>query len=73
MRVSQNGGFEPRWSADGRELFYLQFNTLLAVAVESEREFVFAAPVRLFSATEFFFSLAPRSAPTMSRLTAVFS
>ena len=59
VRVSQNGGFEPRWSADGRELFYLQFNTLLAIAVESEREFVFAAPVRLFAATAFFFFPGP--------------
>ena len=59
VRVSQNGGFEPRWSADGRELFYLQFNAVLAVAVESEREFVFAAPVRLFNATQLFFFPGP--------------
>jgi eukaryotic-like serine/threonine-protein kinase len=59
VRVSQNGGFEPRWSADGRELYYLQFNALMAVAVESEREFVFAAPVRLFGAVQFFFFPGP--------------
>jgi serine/threonine-protein kinase len=59
VRVSQNGGFEPRWSADGRELFYLQGNALLAVAVESEQEFAFAAPVRLFSDVQFFFFSGP--------------
>ena len=24
VRVSSNGGYEPLWSADGRELFYRQ-------------------------------------------------
>jgi len=49
VRVSQSGGYEPHWSADGRELTYLQGNAMLAVAVETEGEFSFAAPVQLFS------------------------
>ena len=24
VRVSRDGGYEPRWSADGRELYYLK-------------------------------------------------
>ena len=49
MRVSRNGGYEPRWSLDGRELFYLQERSMMAVAVETETEFSFGAPVELFT------------------------
>ena len=37
-RVSQNGGIQPRWSADGRELFYLSqdHSKLFAAAVNAE-------------------------------------
>jgi dipeptidyl aminopeptidase/acylaminoacyl peptidase len=47
-RVSANGGFEPRWSADGTELFYLQGSSMMAVAIETAGEFSFAAPELLF-------------------------
>jgi eukaryotic-like serine/threonine-protein kinase len=49
VRVSRNSGFEPRWSADGRELVYLQGAAMMAVAVEMDDDFSFAAPVELFS------------------------
>jgi Tol biopolymer transport system component len=49
LRVSTNGGYEPRWSADGRELYYLQGNAMMAVAAETEGEFSFAAPQQLFA------------------------
>ncbi len=49
MRISSNGGFEPRWSPDGRELYYLQGIAVMAVAVQTVDEFSFAAPVQLFS------------------------
>jgi len=49
IRVSSNGGYEPRWSADGRELFFLQGNELMSAAVEIGTEFSFAAPKRLFT------------------------
>jgi eukaryotic-like serine/threonine-protein kinase len=48
-RVSSNGGFEPLWSADGRELFYLQDDAMMAVVVDTEGEFSFNVPARLFS------------------------
>jgi len=48
VRVSSSGGIEPRWSADGRELFYLQINSMMGVAVETEDKFSFGTPVRLF-------------------------
>jgi hypothetical protein len=49
VRVSRNGGYEPRWSADGRELFYIQANAMMAVPVDTGDEFSFGAPVQLFS------------------------
>ena len=49
VRVSGAGGYEPLWSADGRELFYRQGNAMMAVAVETAAEFSFAAPRMLFT------------------------
>jgi Tol biopolymer transport system component len=49
MRISTNTGYEPRWSADGRELYYLQGNAMMAVAVQAEGELSFEAPEQLFA------------------------
>jgi serine/threonine-protein kinase len=49
VRVSSSGGYEPRWSVDGRELFFRDGEAMMAVAVETEDEFSFAAPSVLFS------------------------
>jgi Tol biopolymer transport system component len=50
IRVSSDGGYEPRWSADGRELFFLtQSNALMSTLVESHTEFSFAPPKQLFA------------------------
>jgi Tol biopolymer transport system component len=50
VRVSSNGGHEPLWSADGRELFYRQADAIMAVNVDADAsaEFSFTAPQRLF-------------------------
>jgi hypothetical protein len=48
MRVSQNGGREPVWARDGRELFYLEGNKMMALAVKGGQEFSFSAPKLLF-------------------------
>ena len=47
-RVSPGGGIDPAWSQDGRELFYLEGNRMMAVGVEADTEFRFEAPVALF-------------------------
>jgi serine/threonine-protein kinase len=60
VRVSTNGGHEPQWSADGRELFYLQGAAMMAVPVETEHEFSFGAPALLFTGP-FFQSPTSRS------------
>jgi eukaryotic-like serine/threonine-protein kinase len=49
VRVSSNGGFEPRWATNGRELYYLQQDTMMAVAVETGDELSFSAPEQLFT------------------------
>jgi Tol biopolymer transport system component len=48
VRVSQNGGREPLWSRDGRELYYLEGNKLVALVVKAGQEFSFGAPSILF-------------------------
>ena len=53
VRVSSNGGYEPLWSRDGRELFYRQGNAMMAVAVKTDGEFEFSPPVQLFSGRYF--------------------
>ncbi len=49
VRVTSGGGFEPLWSADGRELSYLQGDAVMSVAVDTGVELAFDAPQRLFS------------------------
>jgi len=53
VRVSGGGGYEPRWSADGREIFYRQGSAMYAVAVNVEAEFSFESPVMLFNGVYF--------------------
>jgi serine/threonine protein kinase len=48
-RVSTDGGFEPRWRRDGKELFYLASDGILtAVAVNTSETFDSGTPQRLF-------------------------
>jgi hypothetical protein len=49
VRVSGGGGYEPRWSADGKELLYRQGGSMYAVAVDIGTEFSFETPVMLFA------------------------
>ena len=48
-QVSRNGGSEPRWRRDGKELFFLAPNGMvMAVPVKVEGTFEAATPVELF-------------------------
>ncbi len=47
--VSTNGGTQPRWSRDGRELFYVEEDSLMAVPVSTDSTFSARAAVRLFA------------------------
>lgn len=46
--VSQNGGREPVWSRDGRELYYLEGNKLIAHEVKNGSDSSFGPPAVLF-------------------------
>ncbi len=46
--VSSGGGTEPRWSRDGKELFYLAGQTLMSVPVSLTPTFSMGTPARLF-------------------------
>jgi len=47
-QVSTNGGREPVWSRDGKELFYWQGRQLMSVGISSATEPVKSQPVPLF-------------------------
>jgi serine/threonine protein kinase len=48
-QISSNGGSEPKWRGDGKELFYLTPDgTMMAVPVTSEPTFSAALPITLF-------------------------
>ena len=52
-KVSRRGGEAPRWRSDGKELYYVEGQTLVAVDVNLEKEFSFGAPRPLFSDPSF--------------------
>ena len=47
--VSVDGGVAPRWRADGKELFYVEGSTLMAVAVSTSPSLTVGPPESLFS------------------------
>ena len=47
--VSTNGGCQPRWSHDGKELFYVEDDTLMAVEVKTTPVFAAGVTTPLFS------------------------
>jgi len=60
-RVSSDGGTQPRWSRDGRELFYLAGSKMTGVPVHAQRDdltfgtsrVLFEAPFQTFGGTAF--------------------
>ncbi len=51
-QVSVNGGVQPRWRHDGRELFYVEESTLMGVVVATEQGFVLGQRQRLFESED---------------------
>ena len=51
-QVSTEGGVEPRWSSDGRELFYRNGRKLMAVDVRTGAEPILGKPIALFETSE---------------------
>ncbi len=46
--ISANGGSQPRWRRDGKEIFYLEQRRLMAVSVAARPKFSPGAPAKLF-------------------------
>ncbi len=44
VQISRNGGFEPRWSSDGRELYFREGKRLMAASIERTAGGLRAAP-----------------------------
>ena len=57
-QASANGGAQPRWSRDGKELYYVEDGTLIAVGVTTSPNLSLGAPLRLFA------SVGLRSVPS---------
>ena len=51
LKVSTSGGYNPLWSPDGKELFYRNGDSVMAVPVEMEPSLSFGTPEVLFSGT----------------------
>ncbi len=47
-RISADGGCQPRWRADSRELFYVNGRSLMAVSIAGQSLLQPATPMRLF-------------------------
>ena len=48
-QVSQNGGGQPRWRGDGRELFFIARDSMMmAAAIDTSRSFEAGVPLALF-------------------------
>jgi Tol biopolymer transport system component len=47
-QISSNGGADPRWSRDGKQIFYLHAGALFAVTVENKGSFSHGPPMELF-------------------------
>jgi len=68
-QISKDGGSQPVWRADGRELFYLTPDgTLMVVAIDATRQFAAGSPKPLFPTGVFLTGL---SALTRGRVYAV--
>ncbi len=48
VQVSTNGGVQPRWRGDGRELYYVEGETLVAVPISTTPKFSVGKATRLF-------------------------
>ena len=52
-QVSQNGGGQPRWSNDGKEMFYVEDDWLAVIPVTITPSFSVGSPRRLFQSAGF--------------------
>ena len=60
-QVSESGGTQPRWSRDGKEIFYVENDTLIAVSVNTKPAFLVGPAERLFSDPDLRFPAAQQT------------
>ena len=48
-KVSEQGGTQPRWSRDGKEIFFVEQDTLITASVTASPSFSVGAAERLFT------------------------
>ena len=58
--VSTDGGSQARWSRDGKELFYVEDDTMIAVSVSLEPTFSMSVSERVFSTPELRMTTGPQ-------------
>jgi serine/threonine protein kinase len=58
-QISSNGGTAPRWRRDGKEIFYVEEDRLMAASVTTRPAFSYGTPARLFE-RRYFFNLYPQ-------------
>ena len=58
--VSSNGGSQVRWSRDGKELFYVEGETLVSVSISLQPNFSIGRGRKLFSTPELAFTTGPQ-------------
>ena len=56
---STSGGFDPRWSPDGTEIFYRHAGRFMAVEVATTPELSVGPPQALFEASAISYDVAP--------------
>jgi Tol biopolymer transport system component len=68
IRISRNGGSDPQWREDGRELYYVSTDqTFMAVPAQTQSSFAFGTPEPLFRTSFEPFSLQFGSSYTPAR------
>lgn len=59
VRVSSDGGAQPRWSRDGKELFYIRSKEMMAAAVERRGDTLSFGESRALFSISLFSSIDP--------------
>ena len=59
-QISRNGGSQSRWSRDGKELFYVEGETLLSVSISLQPSFSMGRRRKLFSTPELALTTGPQ-------------
>jgi Tol biopolymer transport system component len=62
-QISTEGGTEPLWNRNGRELFYRSGNKMMVVEITTQPSFAFGSPRMLFEREQYMPAVGPYSYP----------